>query len=136
MVPLGLNNFDGFLTHCGSRLAMVTDLWGLTWFAKHAVAEEKTMKIINLLTIAAFAAFTVNSAAHAAANSTNDTNSGAKPIQISTAQGVVLRGNVESDDFVTPDDFTQVNYAFAHSRESLHRDMLRFRTPVPASELY
>jgi hypothetical protein len=94
------------------------------------------MKIINLLTIGAFTALTVSSAAYAANNTTHDTISGTRPMRVTFAKAVILEGNVESDDVITPEGLTNVNYAFAHPKQSLHQDMLRFRTPVPANELY
>ena len=94
------------------------------------------MKIINLLTIGAFAALTVSSAAYASTNANEGTILGTTPMQVYIAENVVLQGNVQNDDIVTPELTRDLDYAFAHPRASLHRDMLRFRTPVPANELY
>jgi hypothetical protein len=94
------------------------------------------MKIINLLTIGAFTAMTLSSAAYAGNNAANDTILGTKPMQVTISRAVELEGNVESDNVVTPQGVTEVQYAIAHPKASLHQDMLRFRTPVPARELY
>jgi hypothetical protein len=94
------------------------------------------MKIINLLTIGAFSALTLSSAAYAGTNTNTDTILGTRPMQVTIERAVVLKGNVESDNVATPEGIAEVQYAFAHPRTSLHQDMLRFKTPVPAKELY
>ncbi len=94
------------------------------------------MKIINLLAVAALTVFTVTSAAQAASKPSENTVLGMRPIQVTIVEPVVLQGEVERHMQSNSEGRNTPEFGFAHPRASLHHDLNRFQTTVPAKALY